>query len=281
MARNGHDRSPPHITEPTLGTDRTPHHTAMLGGAWKLVRERDIDGALRWLQVNCHLRPFCGCGRSAPLEHCISLLQTLLDISVQESENAELLSLTVLIAWQESDMDTHAALSHAPLCPRILPLCVVPGSLWPAMPFLHLMVRHSFYTDSWSTSPFLVLIASQYTDKSAPLPASSTKENLNANSSGSSNISSSEAARRVSSIELLARLIHLSEQESCLDPLFVGFEDDISALFLQSDKGTVRPGVRAALVHELKRGKDDSSGGTRQRAPPLLLFKHRLHSSML
>jgi hypothetical protein len=85
----------------------------------------------------------------------------------------------------------------------------------------------------------------------------------------------------VSSIELLARLIHLSEQESCLDPLFVGFEDDISALFLQADKGTVRPGVRAALVHELKRGKDDSSGGTRQRAPPLLLFKHRLHSYML
>ena len=44
-------------------TERTPHHTVMLGGAWKLVREGDIDGAARWLAVNCHLRPFCGCGR--------------------------------------------------------------------------------------------------------------------------------------------------------------------------------------------------------------------------
>jgi len=159
MARHGNDRSPPTLTETKLGTDRTPHHTAMLGGAWKLVRERDIDGALRWLQVNCHLRPFCGCGRSAHLEHCLSLLQTLLDTSVQESKISELLTLTVLIAigaeWQESDIGSHTALSHAQLCPRIVPLCVVPGSLWPAMPFLHLMVRHSFHTDSWSTSPFL------------------------------------------------------------------------------------------------------------------------------
>ena len=42
---------------------RTPHHTVMLGGAWSVVRERDIDGAARWLASAGHLRPFCGCGR--------------------------------------------------------------------------------------------------------------------------------------------------------------------------------------------------------------------------
>jgi len=60
------------------------------------------------------------------------------------------------------------------------------------------------------------------------------KENANNNSS------SSDVGRRARSIELLARLIHLSEQESCQDSLFVGFENDIAALFLQDGKPEVR-----------------------------------------
>ena len=59
-----------------FGADRTPCHATMLGGAWKCVREADIEGAVRWLAVNCHLRPFCGCGRyvqAVPLKHTNTL----------------------------------------------------------------------------------------------------------------------------------------------------------------------------------------------------------------
>jgi hypothetical protein len=54
--------SPP-PSEGIGAAQRTPHHTVMLGGAWSVVRERDIDGAARWLASAGHLRPFCGCGR--------------------------------------------------------------------------------------------------------------------------------------------------------------------------------------------------------------------------
>ena len=66
----------------------------------------------------------------------------------------------------------------------------------------------------------------------AGLQASESKENDHANFTGSATSRvSNEAARRASSIELLAHLIHLSEQESCQDPLFVGFDHEVCTLF--------------------------------------------------
>uniref|UniRef100_A0A7S0DVR5 Uncharacterized protein n=1 Tax=Hanusia phi TaxID=3032 RepID=A0A7S0DVR5_9CRYP len=35
-------------------------------GAWKPVKDGDIQGAVRWISANRHLRPFCGCGSVIP-----------------------------------------------------------------------------------------------------------------------------------------------------------------------------------------------------------------------
>ena len=62
---------------------------------------------------------------------------------------------------------------------------------------------------------------------------SQSKENRCCNTASSTSATRKTAGRLAGSIELLARLIHVAEQEGCQDPLFRDFEHDLSQLFLQ------------------------------------------------
>jgi hypothetical protein len=62
--------------------------------------------------------------------------------------------------------------------------------------------------------------------------SSHPNENSDANIQACMLAAANEDARRASSTELLARMIHLSEQECCQDSLFIGFEDELVSLFL-------------------------------------------------
>jgi len=325
-----------------------------------LVREGDIDGAARWLAVNCHLRPFCGCGRyftrSAILQKATSsgvfdscMVQPL-DASqghAQERHMIHLLSSfththtrththiytyihshtqhtythTHINTYTHTHINTHThthththtkhtfshankihtqhtrthththnpslshtphihththtctcartrsthslfvththsththtrththtlarththtARNHAQLSPKILPLCAGRGCRWRATlsPCSMIILRRYMLVacvvigQILHRRTMLTKLVLLYN-----LQSLHNKENTNNNSS------SSDVGRRARSIELLARLIHLSEQESCQDSLFVGFENDIAALFLQDGKPEVR-----------------------------------------
>ena len=196
----GEEMPSPPASLTVAGAARTPAHEVLLGGAWNLVRERDIHGAVRWLAVHSHLRPFCGCGCARP-------------------------------------------------CPTVPENVDIVRSAWLAV----------------AGDAISVLDRSQHTDENS-------EGNLTSSSSSDFEAGGSEASLRASSVELLARLIHLIEEESCQDPLFVGFEDELCTLFLlPKQKGEagqrpeVRPNVRMALVHALMRPDLNGTSGNDHR----------------